>query len=312
MKQQPLVSIIMIFLNEEQYIEEAIASVFAQTYNYWELLLVDDGSTDKSTKIAQFYAEKSSNKVRYLEHEGHQNLGMSATRNLGIQKAQGNYITFLDADDIWLPGKLEQQVAVLESQPEVALVCNPAQWWYSWTGNPAEMQRDFVQKLGVQLNTLVQPPALLIRYLQDECASLCDVLIRSEVVEAIGGYETLFRGMYEDQVFHAKICLQFPVFTSSQCWYKYRQHLQSCTAISHKEGQYAAARQAFLSWLGEYLAKHGSKNIEVERVLQKQLWRHRHPFLYRLLRRIKHLVSQVKRLVKPVEQQAELPIIPKL
>ena len=103
MNQQPLVSAIIIFLNGEQFIEEAIASIFAQSYNNWELLLVDDGSTDHSTMIAQKYAQKYPEKVFYLEHEGHQNKGMSASRNLGISQANGEYIGFLDADDMWLP-----------------------------------------------------------------------------------------------------------------------------------------------------------------------------------------------------------------
>ena len=113
MSNKPLVSAIIIFLNAEKFIEEAIESVFAQTYENWELLLVDDGSTDSSTRIALRYAEQHHDKVRYLEHSGHQNLGMSAARNLGISHAKGAYLAFLDADDVWLPRKLEQQVAIM-------------------------------------------------------------------------------------------------------------------------------------------------------------------------------------------------------
>jgi glycosyltransferase involved in cell wall biosynthesis len=72
--------------------------------------------------------------VRYLEHEGHQNLGMSASRNLGIRHAQGEYLAILDADDVWLLHILEEQVAVLESHPEAAIVYGSLYWWYSWTG----------------------------------------------------------------------------------------------------------------------------------------------------------------------------------
>src|SRR5919198_1004258 len=105
----PLVSAIIIFLNAERFIQEAIESVFAQTYDAWELLLVDDGSTDGSTAIARRYAEQHPGKVRYLEHNGHQNRGKSASRNLAIRNCTGEYIAFLDADDVWLPRKLEQQ-----------------------------------------------------------------------------------------------------------------------------------------------------------------------------------------------------------
>lgn len=86
---QPLVSVITIFLNAGKFIQEAIESVFAQTYGKWELLLVDDGSTDGSTEIALGYAKQYPKRVRYLEHNGHRNRGMSASRNLGISDAGG-------------------------------------------------------------------------------------------------------------------------------------------------------------------------------------------------------------------------------
>jgi glycosyltransferase involved in cell wall biosynthesis len=165
-EKKPLVSGITIFFNTEKYIEEAIASVFAQTYDNWELLLVDDGSTDGSTAIAKRYAQQYPEKVRYLEHEGHQNRGMSATRNLGIRNAKGEYIAFLDADDVWLPQKLEQQLAIMDSQPEAKVVFGPTQYWYSWTGNPQDTQRNAIRELWLPSNQLFQPPTLLALFLK--------------------------------------------------------------------------------------------------------------------------------------------------
>ena len=296
MSNKPAVSVITIFFNAEKFFEEAIESVFAQTYNNWELLLVDDGSSDRSTKIARKYAQEYPEKVRYLEHECHENRGMSATRNLGISNAKGKYITFLDSDDIWLPEKLERQVEILESYPEAAFVCNPAQWWYSWTGNSADRQRDFVQKLDLPLNTLVQPPTLLILFLNDEWASLCDILVRREVVEAIGGYESSFRGMYEDQAFHAKLCLKAPVFVSSDCWYRYRQHPDACTSQSHKVGQTTLARETFLTWLEGYLSQQEVNYSEVSHIVQEKLWPYRHPILARISGRVARLKNNMKKL----------------
>jgi glycosyltransferase involved in cell wall biosynthesis len=103
---KPVVSIVVIFLNAEQFIREAIESAFAQTYKCWELLLVDDGSADGSKAIAHQYAALYPERVLYLEHHDHQNRGMSASRNLGVSHARGKYIAFLDADDVWLPHKL--------------------------------------------------------------------------------------------------------------------------------------------------------------------------------------------------------------
>src|SRR6266581_8052561 len=191
MSSKPLVSVIVIFFNAEDFIQEAIESVFAQTYEHWELLLVDDGSTDKSRSIAERCAEQYPDKVRCLEHEGRQNRGMSASRNLGIAHAKGEYIAFLDADDVWLPNKLEHQVAILESQPAAAMVFGPTQWWYSWSGNAHDRQRDYIHDLGVQPNTLHQPPALLTRFLRvpEMSPCTCSALIRRKIVDQLGGFE---------------------------------------------------------------------------------------------------------------------------
>src|SRR5690349_19072164 len=93
---RPLVSAIMIFRDEERFIQQAIESVFAQVYDEWELLLVDDGSQDGSTQIARDFARRFPRKVRCLEHPYRESLGMSASRNLGIDEAEGELIAFLD------------------------------------------------------------------------------------------------------------------------------------------------------------------------------------------------------------------------
>src|SRR5271154_2347778 len=105
----PLVSTIIIFLNAEKFLAEAVESVLAQTYPTWELWLVDDGSTDDSSRIARDYATRHAARIHYLEHPGHENRGKSASRNLGLRHSRGSYVALLDADDVWLPGKLTNQ-----------------------------------------------------------------------------------------------------------------------------------------------------------------------------------------------------------
>jgi glycosyltransferase involved in cell wall biosynthesis len=116
------VSIITPFLNAGPFIEESIKSVLSQTYDDWELLLVDDGSTDASTEIALKYAATHPHKLRYLSHEHRQNRGASASRNLAARHARGEYLAFLDADDVYLPRKLEVKVPILDANPEVAML----------------------------------------------------------------------------------------------------------------------------------------------------------------------------------------------
>ena len=85
-----------------------------------ELLLVDDGSGPAAATIAKTYAARFPERIRYLEHPGHNNRGMSATRNLGTQHARGEFIAFIDADDFWLPSKLADHVALLDAYPTSA------------------------------------------------------------------------------------------------------------------------------------------------------------------------------------------------
>ena len=133
---RPQVSVVVPFWNASTFLEEAIASVLAQTFESWELLLVDDGSSDGSTEIAKGHAERLPGRIRYLEHEGHANRGVAASRNFGVRHATGQYIAFLDADDVWFPNKLARQTVILESEPGAAMVCGPSEFWYGWTGRP--------------------------------------------------------------------------------------------------------------------------------------------------------------------------------
>ena len=101
----PQVSCVIIFLDERDYLSESIESVIAQSSDQWELMLVDDGSTDGSTEIAQRYAALHPGKINYLEHSGHRNCGMNVSRNLGIKRSSGDFIALMDADDVWMPEK---------------------------------------------------------------------------------------------------------------------------------------------------------------------------------------------------------------
>jgi glycosyltransferase involved in cell wall biosynthesis len=293
MTRTPLVSVIMIFLNEERFIEEAIASVFAQTYNHWELLLVDDGSTDASPGIALKYAEQYPEKARYLEHENHQNRGMSATRNLGIRHAQGELVTFLDGDDVYLPQKLERQVAIMNSQPEAIMVYGKTMDWFGWTGQPEDSQRDLIYDLWVPTHMLIYPPILFNLCLQRKAPTpcTCSAIMRREVFEEIGGFEESFRGLYEDQVFFMKVMLKAPIYVANECWDKYRRHPDSCNSIARTTGQDRALRLIFLNWLQTYLQEKGIWNKTVWKTLQKELWPYRHPVLSSLVTRTQGLVK---------------------
>ena len=125
------VSVLNIFLNAEAFIAEATDTGLAQSFPSFELILVDDGSTDASSAIARRYAETHPDRVRYIDHPQHANRGMSASRNAGIAVARGDLIAFIDADDVWLPDKLRDQVQILGAYPQVGLVAGQ-----HFTGTP--------------------------------------------------------------------------------------------------------------------------------------------------------------------------------
>jgi len=108
-----LVSIITPVYNAEDFVEETIRSVQSQTYKNWEMLLVDDCSTDSSANIISLFAENDE-RIKYIRLE--QNSGAAVTRNTGIEKARGNFIAFLDSDDVWKKDKLERQVEFLRDK----------------------------------------------------------------------------------------------------------------------------------------------------------------------------------------------------
>lgn len=115
-----MISIVMPVFNAEEYLKKSIESILGQTYPAWELIIIDNGSEDDSFRICQEYAK---NEDRILVLHQYQNKGVSAARNLGVEKATGNYVTFLDADDWVAPDYLEQLIKTAKNTQADMLVC---------------------------------------------------------------------------------------------------------------------------------------------------------------------------------------------
>lgn len=298
MHEMPLVTVIIIFFNAERFLEEAISSIFEQTYDNWELLLVDDGSGDGSTALAVELAHRHPRRVRYLEHPTHANRGMSATRNLGIRHAHGKYIAFLDADDVWMPEKLSEQTALLERHPQAGMTYGRALIWSSWTDENS--LRDHTLPLGVPAESLISAPNLLPKLLRNKVQSpmTSNAMFRRALLEVIGGFEDEFTGMYEDQVFFSKVELNAAVYVSGSCWVKYRQHATSCSALSARVGSYLSERWPFLQWLSRYLdSMKVPVNPAVRRALRRELWPYRHPRINVLVSPIAEIIERTKAFV---------------
>lgn len=280
----PRVSVITPFLNAEPFLAEAVDSVLSQTFQDFELLLVDDGSTDGGSQMALDYARAHPGRVRYLEHPGHANRGISASRNLGLAQARGEFIAFIDADDLWRPAKLAEQLAILAAHPEVAMVCGAVNYWRSWNGGS-----DTLVPTGPVVDGIMAPPATsLAIYPLGRASAPCpsDVLLRRTAIEAVGGSEEHFRGpynFYEDQGLFAKIYLAYPVYFSSRVWLDYRQHEESCVSVTLRENGYRMVRSYFLRWLA---GRVGRENLPVRRRIRMELFRLKHQRLARLADRV--------------------------
>ena len=172
---------------------------------------------------------------------------MSAARNLGIAQARGKYIGFLDADDEWLPNKLLDQVALLEADPTLGMVYGRTTIWHSWQSLPS--RQDFHYELGVTPGRAYEPPRLFENLLLNvyQTPTTCNALISRRVAVEVGGFEDAFKGMFEDQVFFAKVMMSTPVFVSDEVWAKYRQHSKSASVESQNAGADEAARLQILA-----------------------------------------------------------------
>jgi glycosyltransferase involved in cell wall biosynthesis len=299
--QQPLVSVVTIFLDAAAFLGEAIESVLAQTYSNWELLLVDDGSTDGSSDVAREWAATRPDQIRYVEHANHDNRGMSASRNLGVANARGEVVAFLDADDVYLPDKLERQVALLVAHPEVGAVYGATQYWYSWTGGAADATRDRTRRQGVPDGTVLAPGALLAPLMRDEVRTpcTCGVVMRRQAFDAAGGFEERFRGMFEDQAFFFKLFARVPVLVDAGCHDRYRQHAASHCHVELASGTWdrtglpSATRGEYLRWLEQYVTDEGlNRDDALVRALRRAL----RPYRSRLYRAATSAVRAAHRL----------------
>lgn len=178
MNAQPRVSVIITTFNYADFVVEAIESVLAQTRLADEIFVIDDGSTDQTAVLVKPYVERGV--VTYVWQE---NRGPSEARNRGIQESTGDMFAFLDADDIWLPNKLQLQLDWLAAHPGAAMVSGQMIWWHVPRNQrrvvsyksmaPARLRREVTIR-----NVVGNPSMVLIRRSAIERAGLFDTALR--------------------------------------------------------------------------------------------------------------------------------------
>ena len=187
---EELVSIIMPAHNAEAYIAQAIESVLAQTWKCWELIIVDDASSDHSYEIAEAYAQKYT-QIRVLKNK--ENQGTAGTRKKGIRQARGSWIAFLDSDDCWESVKLERQLAAAGRYTADFVFTGSS--FMDERGNPLEGQLFVPEQVGyrqllkqniISCSSVLIKKKLLIRYPMEEGAFHEDFLLWLRILRGTG------------------------------------------------------------------------------------------------------------------------------
>lgn len=168
----PLITVVIPVYNGEKTIRETIQSVFNQSLSDLELLVINDGSTDSTLEIASQIQDER------LKVYTYPNAGLAASRNRGISLAKSEYISFIDADDLWTPDKLESQLKALQKNPEAAVV-------YSWTDWIDESS----QLLGKGSHNTQQGEVLPQLLLNDFVANGSNCLIKMQAFREVGGFD---------------------------------------------------------------------------------------------------------------------------
>ncbi len=213
---QPLVSVIIPSYNCEAYISETIASVLAQDYPAIELLIVDDGSTDKTKDIIEAYGHQ----VRLICQK---NAGVCAARNKGIQEANGQYICLLDHDDFWFSDKISQQVRTFEKYPDTGVVYSNFTLWHA-DSTGIFPQADRIDRIAVADDIDQDFSGWIYHLLLLDCWVLTSTaMLRSDVFDKCRVFDEALP-YSEDWDLWLRLSREYPFLKTRNSTTLYRQH----------------------------------------------------------------------------------------
>lgn len=201
----PKVSVVIPAYNAMTYLPETVESVWRQTFNDFEVLIIDDGSSDQIGEWASLITDP---RLKLISQE---NQGLSGARNTGIAKAQGEYIAFLDADDVWEPTKLEKQVRCLEDNPAVGLA-------YSWTA--------YIDEKGKSTGRVMTADAegdVWRQIIERNIIDCPSVVVRRCCFETVGVFDRNLRSI-EDWDMWIRIASRYPFAVIKEPLVNYRHH----------------------------------------------------------------------------------------
>jgi glycosyltransferase involved in cell wall biosynthesis len=203
----PEVSVIIPTFNRAHMIEKAIFSVLRQTYKDLELIIVDDGSVDDTPRMV---AKINDDRLTYFRHEKQK--GAAEARNTGVTASSGRFLAFLDDDDEWLPDKLDLQMEVFGSNPEIGMVYTG---YYYVNAENNEIFREFHPKMKGRLDD---------RLLMENCVGTTSTaVIRKDCFEKVGGFDVCLRGS-QDWDLWIRIAEEYPIEYVARPLVKFLNH----------------------------------------------------------------------------------------
>ncbi len=212
----PIVSIVMCAFNAARYIRETIDSVLAQTFTDFELIIVNDGSSDQTVEIVHSYSDA---RIVLLEQ---QNAGPAAARNTALKQASGNYLAILDSDDLWLSHYLETMLGIFKTDSNIDFVYPNAELF----GTPSWNGKRFMDRDPSSL------PVTLDKLISRECNVFISSVFKREIIDQVGGFDISLRGS-EDLDLWLRICQAGYNFTfTTEVLAKYRKRDDSLSSGS--------------------------------------------------------------------------------
>jgi len=225
----PLISVIIPVYNASETVLETIGSVQRQSLTDFELIVIDDGSTDDTLELLERVGDRRLRVFRY------ENGGPSAARNRGISHARGEFISFIDADDLWVPDKLELQLAALRRHPKAGVA-------YSWTAFIDKDGRFLFAKEPLWFEGNVFPELVVNNFI----GSGSNVLMRTQCVESVGRFDSRFsHGEDWDYLLRAAVRWPFVVVPAYQVMYRLSAESRSSTVARMEQGMRAVLESAF-------------------------------------------------------------------
>ncbi|MFH0879298.1 MAG: glycosyltransferase [Lentisphaerota bacterium] len=210
----PCVTVSIPSYNHAAYLPQTLECLLGQTFQDFEVLIADDGSTDNSLEIIEFYARRHA-RIRVLTHPGYGHRGIAATSNLAAEQARGRYVAWLDSDDLWYPDTLARRVEFMENRPDMGLMCS----FFDIIDEHGLVKKkrsghDLKDDCGNRL-------AFLHRMIMGCDIGAPSVMIRRECLESLGLFEDL---VYCDWEMWTRVAARYPIGFYDDTLVMYRRH----------------------------------------------------------------------------------------